>query len=95
MTKRTIGFVSLTLFIGLIFGTVAGELLAWGLPEGVVKDFFITSVEFNLAGLVGSETGVITLDLIVLSVSFGLTLKLSITTVLGLAVSYYFLRYFR
>ena len=32
MTKRSIGFVSLVLFVGIILGTVGGELLAWGLP---------------------------------------------------------------
>ncbi|MBT3215988.1 MAG: DUF4321 domain-containing protein [Candidatus Marinimicrobia bacterium] len=95
MTKRSIGFVSLVLFVGIILGTVGGELLAWGLPAGVVKDFFLTSVEFNLAGLVGNDTGVITLDLKVFSVSFGLVLKLNITSILGLAISYYFLRFFR
>ncbi|MDP6532947.1 MAG: DUF4321 domain-containing protein [Candidatus Marinimicrobia bacterium] len=95
MIKKSVGFVALTLFVGLILGTVAGELLAWGLPEGVVKEFFLTGVEFSLAGLAGNDSGVITLDLVVLTLSFGLMLKLNITTILGLAVAYYFLRYFR
>lgn len=95
MNKRSLGVIFLILFLGLVIGTLAGELLAWSLPEGVVKEFFLTSVQFDLAGLAGSESGVINLDLKVVTLKFGLGLKLNITTLIGLATAYYFLRYFR
>jgi len=95
MTKRSIALVAITLFVGAMAGTLAGELLVWILPEGVVKDFFLTSVTFDLAGLVGNESGVIVLDLIMFTLKFGLALKINFTSIIGLASAYYFLRYFR
>lgn len=76
-------------------GTLVGELLGWILPAGVVKDFFLTSVSFDLGGLVGQDSGVIVLDLIMFTLKFGLSLKINFTSIIGLAGAYYFLRYFR
>ena len=95
MNKRSISVIILILFFGTLFGTLIGELLAFLLPDSVVKEFFLKSIDFNLGGLVGSETGVITLDLIMLSIQFGLTLTFNFTSIIGFASAYYFLRYFR
>lgn len=83
------------LLFGTLFGSLMGELLGWVLPDSVVKEFFLKSIEFNLAGLAGSETGVITLDLIMFTIKFGLTLTFNFTSIIGFAAAYYFLRYFR
>ena len=95
MDKRSISVLILILFFGTLFGTLIGELLGFLLPDSVVKEFFLKSIDFNLGGLVGSETGVITLDLIMLSIQFGLTLTFNFTSIVGFASAYYFLRYFR
>ena len=95
MTKRSLALIALTLFVGAMAGTLTGELFGWILPEGVVKDFFLTSVTFDLASLVGNESGVIVLDLIMFTLKFGLSLKINFTSIIGLASAYYFLRYFR
>ena len=95
MTKRSLALIALTLFVGAMAGTLTGELFGWILPEGVVKDFFLTSVTFDLAGLVGNESGVIVLDLIMFTLKFGLSLKINFISIIGLASAYYFLRYFR
>jgi len=95
MNKRSIFLIILILFVGAMVGTLIGELFGWILPEGVVKDFFLTSVSFDLGGLVGNESGVIVLDLILLTIKFGISIKLNFTSIIGLASSYYFLRYFR
>ena len=95
MNKRSISVIILILFFGTLFGTLVGELLGFLLPDSVVKEFFLKSIDFNLGGLVGSETGVITLDLIMLSIQFGLTLTFNFTSIVGFASAYYFLRYFR
>ena len=95
MNKRSIIVLILILFFGTLFGTLVGELLGFLLPDSVVKEFFLKSIDFNLGGLVGSETGVITLDLIMLSIQFGLTLTFNFTSIVGFASAYYFLRYFR
>jgi hypothetical protein len=95
MNKRSISVIILILFFGTLFGTLVGELLGFLLPDSVVKEFFLKSIDFTLGGLVGSETGVITLDLIMLSIQFGLTLTFNFTSIVGFASAYYFLRYFR
>lgn len=95
MAKRSLTLIVITLIVGAMAGTLIGELLGWILPAGVVKDFFLTSASFDLGGLVGQEKGVIVLDLIIFTLKFGLSLKINFTSIIGLAGSYYFLRYFR
>lgn len=95
MTKRSIGIVVLILFFGTMLGTLLGEFLGWILPNSVVREFFLRSVDFSLAGLSSDGSGVISLDFIMFSVQFGLQLTFNFTSIIGLAVSYYFLRYFR
>jgi len=95
MNKRSIAIVILILFVGAMVGTVVGELFGWILPEGVVKDFFLTSVSFNLGGLVGNESGILVLDLMMFTIKFGFSLTINFTSIIGLASAYYFLRYFR
>ncbi len=95
MQKRTWLQVFVILFFGAILGSVVGELFGWLLPEGVVKTFFLAGVHFDLAGLFGNESGVITLNLVVISIKFGLTLVFNFVSLLGMATAYYFLRYFR
>ena len=76
-------------------GTLTGELLGLILPEGVVKDFFLTGVSFNLGGLMGNDSGVIVLNMIMFTIQFGLAIKMNFTSIIGLAGAYYFLRYLR
>lgn len=95
MNKRSITLIILILFVGAMAGTLVGELFGWILPEGVVKDFFLTSVSFDLGGLVGNESGVIVLDIIMFTLKFGLSIKINFISIIGIASSYYFLRYFR
>ncbi|MFH1853521.1 MAG: DUF4321 domain-containing protein [Candidatus Neomarinimicrobiota bacterium] len=95
MNKRSLTIIALVLFIGAMLGTLIGQLLGWVLPESVVRDFFLTGVSFDLAGLVGDQSGVITLNLIILTLKFGLSLNFNFASMIGLATAYYFLRYFR
>jgi len=44
MTKRNVSLIVVGLFIGAAIGGVLGNILGWGLPDGVVKDFFLTSL---------------------------------------------------
>jgi len=96
MNKRAVSIILMILFFGTLFGTLLGEFFGWVLPDSVVREFFLKSVDFNLAGLVGNdETGVITLDLIMFTIQFGLALTFNFTSIIGFAAAYYFLRYFR
>ena len=92
---RSIGLIFMVLIFGAMMGTLLGELLGFLLPPGVVKDFFLTSVYFNLAGLFGNATGVVTIDLVMFVLKFGLELTINFASIIGLATAFYFLRFFR
>ena len=94
-SRRDLKVVILVLFVGAIIGTLFGNLVGFVLPEGVVKQFFLQSTEFSLGGLVGEPNDAISLDIGTIVLNLGLTLRLNFATIFGLAVSYYFLRYFR
>jgi hypothetical protein len=85
--KRSIAVMFLVLIIGAAVGTILGDVLGMILPEGVVKQFFLQSVSWGISP--------VTLDVIVMTITFGLRIKFNISSVLGLAAAYYFLRYFR
>ena len=95
MKKRQIPVIVLSLFIGAIFGGVVGNLFTLILPESVVRDFFLTSISFDLGGLINNEMGVFIIDLKVIVLKFGLSMNFNFTSVVGIAVAYYILRYLR
>tara|TARA_Y100001970_G_C14112325_1_gene791576 strand:+ start:411 stop:698 length:288 start_codon:yes stop_codon:yes gene_type:complete len=95
MQKRKIHIIVLSLFIGALFGGVFGNIFALVLPESVVKDFFLTSITFDLGGLVNNDLGVVIIDLKVIVLKFGLSMNFNFTSVIGIAVAYYILRYLR
>jgi hypothetical protein len=61
--------------IGALLGTMVGELLGAYLPDGAVKNFFLKSIRFGLEPA--------TLDLHILTLTFGLLLKINVLTVIG------------
>ena len=95
MRKRKLHIIVLSLFIGAIFGGVVGNIFSLVLPESVVKDFFLTSITFDLGGLVNNELGVFVIDLKIIVLKFGLSMSFNFTSVIGIAVAYYILRYLR
>ena len=74
MEKKYITTLLVTPIIGAAIGGVLGNLLGWILPEGVVKDFFLTSLSFDIGGLSGNETGVIIVDLSIITLKFGISI---------------------
>ena len=92
MNTRAVSIIVLTLFFGTFFGTLLGEILGWILPESVVRDFFLKSINFTLGGYRGEP---LSLDLIMFSIQFGLKVTFNFTMIVVFAASYYFLRYFR
>ncbi len=86
-SRRSIGIIFISLILGAAIGTILGEVLGLTLPEGVVKQFFLQSVSWGVSP--------VTMDLLVVTVTFGLRVKFNISSVLGLGAVYYFLRYFR
>jgi hypothetical protein len=95
MKKRKLHIIVLSLFIGAIFGGVVGNIFSLVLPESVVKDFFLTSITFDLGGLVNNDLGVFVIDLKIIVLKFGLSMSFNFTSVIGIAIAYYILRYLR
>ena len=95
MKNRDISLIAIGLLTGAIIGGVLGNVMGWMLPEGVVKDFFLTSFELDIGSRLGDSEGVIVIDLTIITLKFGLALSLNFTSVIGLATSYYILRFFR
>ena len=95
MQKRKVHIIVISLYVGAIFGGVFGNIFSLVLPESVVKDFFLTSIKFDLGGLVNNEAGVLIIDLKVIVLKFGLSMSFNFTSVIGIAVAYYILRYLR
>jgi len=95
MNKRNISLIIIGLFLGAAIGGVIGNIFGWMLPDGVVKDFFLTSMTLDFGGMSGNEMGVMVLDLKIITLKLGLAINVNFTSIIGLTSAYYILRYFR
>lgn len=80
-------FIIGILLLGAMVGSLFGELLKMAIPDGVVKEVFLRSIDIMIG------PGVI--DLIMFSITLGFTLKLNLIGIICIAIVYYFLRYWR
>lgn len=89
--KRPAGKTILTaigvLLLGAMIGSLVGEILKLGLPEGVVKEVLLRSIELAL--------GPFAIDLLMFSMTIGLTLKINLVSLAGLGTAYYLLKNWR
>ena len=88
--KRSISFIFLVLFFGVILGSILSQFIGTFFPVGVVKDFFLTS---NSIGWGIKPDNCI--DLYVIRFKTGLFVDISVVSILGLGISWYLLRYFK
>ena len=88
--KRSIGLIFLILFFGVIVGSILSQFISALLPQGVVRDFFLTS---NSIGWGGSPNNWI--NLFVIRFKTGFFVDISVVSILGMGISWYFLRYFK
>ena len=88
--KRSIAFIFLVLFIGIITSTILGQLIGGILPEGVVKEFFLTSRSIGWG--IQPENWI---DLYVIRFKTGLFIDISVVSLLGMVIAWYLLRYFK
>ncbi len=84
--KNTFGILLVFLILGLLIGSVVGELLALILPDGSVVEMFLTH------SIIRPALGPGTIDLVVLTLTLGFSLKLNIISVLGVIFSAVLLR---
>ena len=88
--KRSIGFIFLILFFGIVAGSMLSQFIGAFFPDGVVKDFFLTS---NSIGWGINPNNWI--DLYVIRLKTGFFVDISVVSILGMGISWYFLRYFK
>ena len=86
-TNKPILLAVYTLTLGAVLGTLVGEILGFILPEGVVKQFFLLSKTLSV--------GPGTLNIIMLQLTLGLSITLNVISLIGIAIAYYLLRWWR
>lgn len=85
--RRRIAIVALILFLGIVVGTVTGEVIGLLLPEGkVIRDVFVTPTDFHV--------GPLHLDLVVFSFTFGFSLRVNLMSVVGVFIVSILLRWY-
>lgn len=85
--NRSLIMVIGVLILGAMLGSLIGEVLKLALPDGVVKEVFLRSVNLNVG------PGV--LDLLMFSITIGFSISLNLIGILGLIGTYYVLRFWR
>ena len=88
--QRSIAFIFLVLFIGIISSVILGQLIGGILPTGVVKDFFLTSRSIGW-GIQPDNW----IDLYVIRFKTGMFIDISVVSFLGMVIAWYYLRYFK
>tara|TARA_Y100000389_G_scaffold45645_4_gene40483 strand:- start:2316 stop:2594 length:279 start_codon:yes stop_codon:yes gene_type:complete len=92
MKNRSISLIGIGILSGVMIGTALGQLLGFMLPEGsTVKQFFLTSFDFKFGSI---DSGLL-VDFGVVAIDFGFILRFNIASIIGFAIAYYLLRYFR
>ncbi|MBN1164214.1 MAG: DUF4321 domain-containing protein [Candidatus Krumholzibacteriota bacterium] len=85
--KRRIGLVALVFFLGVILGTVVGELIGMLLPaDNVIRELFVSGKEFQI--------GPVYCNLIVFTFTVGFSLKVNLVSVLGIILVAFLLRWY-
>jgi len=85
--KRSILFLFLILFVGAAAGTALSSFVGLTMPDGVVRDFFLNSKPLGWDPF--------TMNLQIITLTTGFTIDISVSSIIGMVVAWYFLRYFR
>ena len=87
--RKSVGTISLILFLGLIIGAVFSEIIALFLDEGTIAhELFVSERELI-------KLDVRSLDLVVLTLTFGFSLTFNLMSVVGVFVASQILRWYR
>jgi hypothetical protein len=87
LKKRGAGFYLLIILAGALFGSALGDLVGYLLPSGVVRDFFTRAITPGI-------NPPFTINLLVVTLTIGFTLKLNIIALLGIVLMAYLLKWF-
>ena len=87
MRRIKFGVLILIIFLGIIIGSAFGELIGLILPDGVVKNFFLISVNTGISPTV--------IDLNLIKFTLGFTFKLNVIGIIGIAIATYMLKWYK
>ncbi len=87
--KRSILVVLIILLFGCIIGTALSQLFSLILPDSVVKQFFLKTTSIGW----GNSSGWVNFNII--RFKSGFYIDISVLSLIGMMISWYFLRYFR
>ncbi|MFH1009508.1 MAG: DUF4321 domain-containing protein [Candidatus Latescibacterota bacterium] len=83
--KRT-SVLIIALLVGLLFGNVVGEIFGFFIPEdSVVVKVLVNAFEY--------EQAPISLNLIMLTLTIGFSLKINLISLVGIAAAWYYVKY--
>jgi hypothetical protein len=91
MGKRSIGFLIVATFVGILTGNIVGEVLnvifgSLGLQDNVVQKVLVDP-------LVKYEFLPLQLNLIVMTLTFGFSLNFNVISLLGIGTAWYYVKY--
>jgi ABC-type antimicrobial peptide transport system permease subunit len=85
--KRSIWFVLVIVILGAAIATGLSQFIGLVIPEGVVREFFLTTLPLGWDPF--------TLNLQIITFTIGFAIDVSVVSLLGMAIAWYFLRYFK
>lgn len=86
MNGRKLGYLTLVLMIGLLLGSAVGDILGYFLPDSPVKRVFVLGFTYVFPPA--------TLNLIILSITFGFSVKANVVSVLFVLLLAHLLKWF-
>ena len=88
--NRQIWFIALVILFGCLIGTCMSLFIGTVIPDGVVKDFFLSNKTIGFGQADGHW-----IDLNIIKFNLAFRFNVSIISIFGMASSWYLLRYFR
>ncbi len=85
MSKKNVWTIILIIFLGALIGSALGELIAYLIPAGVVKEFFLKAAVAHF--------GPATLNLVILTFTIGFSFKLNVIGIIGIMIAAYLLKW--
>lgn len=85
MTKKNFWMVVLIIFLGALIGSALGEVIAYLIPGGVVREFFLKSA--------AARFGPATLNMVIFTFTLGFSLKLNVIGIIGIMIAAYLLKW--
>jgi len=82
--RKGVGFFVVVLVVGAVAGSLLGEILAQLFPSGAVHSLFSRGVSVGIPHF--------SVNLLALTLSLGLMVRVNLCTLIGLAAAFYWLR---